>query len=142
MNTPICGLCGKKAKLIKTECCNNWICNDEGKYVIFSYARNSCSRNHRRFTLCGYHNTENHKGNWKTCKRCLNSFDTEDYVWYGTDEYNFEKLPDPPKFEPTLCGNCKHIIKRSEEEYTLLPNGQFFCEICGTKQMNRYEKES
>jgi hypothetical protein len=59
---PKCGLCGKTRKLTKTECCGQWICDDEGKYVIFSYARNSCSRNHRRFTLCGYHYTEEHEG--------------------------------------------------------------------------------
>jgi hypothetical protein len=54
---PKSGLCGKTAKLIKTDCCGNWICNDEGKCVIFSYARNSCHRNHSRFTLRGYHHT-------------------------------------------------------------------------------------
>ena len=42
-----CGLCGKKSKLIKTECCGNWICDDEHKYVLFSYANSSCDRNHR-----------------------------------------------------------------------------------------------
>ena len=135
-----CGLCGKNKKLIKTDCCNNWICNDEGKYVIFSYARNSCSRNHRRFTLCGYHAVEDHKGDWQTCKKCFNSFDTEDYVWYGTNEYNFEKLPNPPKFKPTYCNSCHSIIKRSEEGYTLLPNGQFLCEICGVEHMNNLTK--
>ncbi len=38
---PRCGLCGKTGNLIRTECCGNWICDDEDKYVIFSYARNS-----------------------------------------------------------------------------------------------------
>lgn len=47
-----CGLCGKKKNLTKTDCCGNWICDDEHKYVIFSYARNSCHRNHNRYTLC------------------------------------------------------------------------------------------
>jgi hypothetical protein len=49
-----CGLCGKTKNLTKTECCGTWICDDEHKYVVFSYARNSCSRNHRRYTLWGY----------------------------------------------------------------------------------------
>jgi hypothetical protein len=52
-----CGLCGKKGKLTRTDCCGQWICDDEDKYVMFSYARNSCHRNHRRYTLCGYHHT-------------------------------------------------------------------------------------
>ena len=33
---PACGLCGKTKKLTKTECCGNWICDDEHKYVVFS----------------------------------------------------------------------------------------------------------
>ena len=40
-----CGLCGKTRNLTKTECCDHWICDDEDKYVMFSYARNSCHRN-------------------------------------------------------------------------------------------------
>jgi hypothetical protein len=43
-----CGLCGKPKNLAQTECCGQWICNDEHKYVLFSYARNSCARNHDR----------------------------------------------------------------------------------------------
>lgn len=42
-NRPRCGLCGKTTNLTKTECCGTWICDDEHKYVMFSYARNSCS---------------------------------------------------------------------------------------------------
>ncbi|MBI2600567.1 hypothetical protein HYW42_01325 [Candidatus Daviesbacteria bacterium] len=109
--------------------------------MIFSYARNSCSRNHRRFTLCGYHNTEDHKSNWKTCKKCANSFDAEDYAWYGTNEYNFEKLPDPPKFDPTYCSLCGVIINRGEDGYTRLPDGKFLCESCGWKHMNEQIKD-
>ena len=33
---PACGLCGKRKKSReKTDCCGNWICNDENDYVIF-----------------------------------------------------------------------------------------------------------
>ena len=44
-SNPRCGLCGKMANLTKTECCGRWICDDEDKYVLFSYARYSCHRN-------------------------------------------------------------------------------------------------
>jgi len=64
---PRCGLCGKTGTLIKTDCCGNWICDDEHKYVLFSYARNSCHRNHSRYTLCAYHHNEGHAGDWKDC---------------------------------------------------------------------------
>lgn len=127
-----CGLCGKARKrLTKTECCSNWICDDEGDYILFSYARNSCFRNHRRYTLCGYHFIEGHTGDWKTCQTCRNDIDTEDYVWYGTNDYNFEKLPNPPTYPPTHCAKCKRIIRRGEDEYTSIPDGTFLCEQCG-----------
>lgn len=125
-----CGLCNKKKKLIKTPCCNNWICDDEDKYIIFSFARNSCYRNHDRFTLCSYHCHEEHLGNWKTCKKCKESFETEMYVWYGTNEFNFEKLINPPKYKPTKCANCQVVIKLGEDGYCLAPDGKYSCERC------------
>ena len=29
---PRCGLCGKRGNLTKTECCGQWICDDEDNY--------------------------------------------------------------------------------------------------------------
>lgn len=124
-----CGLCGKTRKLIKTECCDQWICDDEDKYVLFSYARNSCRRNHRRFTLCGYHFSEGHNGNWKECSKCRNSFETEMYVYYGTNDYNFEKLKNPPEFEPTKCVKCNSIINLGEGGYSIV-GGKYYCYEC------------
>ena len=138
---PKCGLCGKSKKLTKTSCCNNWICDDADKYVMFSYARNSCFRNHDRYTLCAYHDHENHKGNWDTCKKCLKDFDTEDYVWRGTNEFNYEKLTNPPKFKPTHCSECDIIIRRGEEGYTSLPSGEFLCETCGSIHLHEIAEE-
>jgi hypothetical protein len=126
---PRCGLCGKTTRLTKTECCNQWICDDEDKYVMFSYARNSCSRNHRRFTLCGYHDAEGHEGRWQDCTKCRESFETEMYVYYGTNEYNFVKLENPPAFEPTHCTRCGHVISLAEDGYSILGE-EYLCEAC------------
>lgn len=132
-NIPPCGLCGKKGKpREKTDCCGNWICNDENDYVLFSYARNSCARNHRRFTLCASHHAEGHKGDWKTCEKCRKGFEPEMYVWYGTNEYNFEKLPNPPEFEPTHCAGCKKVICLSDGGYSSLGD-TYVCEKCDAK---------
>jgi len=130
--TPVkrCGLCGKSGRLTKTACCGKLICDDADKYVLFSYARNSCDRNHRQFTLCGYHHSEEHDGDWKRCSDCRIAFDTEMYVWYGTNEYNFEKLESPPSFEPTLCSSCQLRIDLANDSYTLMPNGDHVCESC------------
>lgn len=127
---PRCGLCGKKGKLTRTECCGQWICDDEDQYVLFSYARNSCYRNHDRYTLCSFHHHEEHEGDWKECQKCRDDFETEIYVWYGTNEYNFEKLANPPKYEPTRCTKCGKIINLGEDGYSVF-KGKYSCENCG-----------
>jgi hypothetical protein len=116
---PRCGLCGKTGNLTKTECCGQWVCDDEGSYVLFSYARNSCSRNHRRYTLCGFHFNEGHEGGWLECEECRQGFETELYVYYGTNDFNFVKLANPPAFEPTTCTRCKRIIKLGTDAYSI-----------------------
>jgi hypothetical protein len=131
--TPIkgkqCGLCGKTKKLIETICCGNWICDDEHLYVMFSYARNSCHRNHDRYTLCGYHYHEHHDGDWRECKKCRKAFDTETYVYYGTNEYNFVKLENPSKYKPTRCAVCDKIIRLGEDGYSQRGK-EYYCWTC------------
>ncbi len=132
---PKCGLCGNTENLTRTECCGQWICDDEDQYVLFSYARNSCHRNHRRFTLCGYHHAEGHAGDWKTCPQCREAFPTELYVYYGTNEYNFEKLQNPPAYEPTRCAQCGRKISLGREGYSIMPGGDYICEMCSDKRL-------
>ncbi|MEX2310808.1 MAG: hypothetical protein WD738_24785 [Pirellulales bacterium] len=129
---PRCGLCGATENLAKTECCGQWICDDEESYVLFSYARNSCWRNHRRYTLCGYHFCEGHEGSWKDCKECLNSFEDEleMYVYYGTNEYNFEVLENPPKYKPTKCSRCGAIIRLADGGYSTSAKDGYLCFDC------------
>jgi hypothetical protein len=129
-----CGLCGKTGKLRKTECCGNWICDDHDKYVPFSYGRNSCNRNHDHYTLCGYHHNEGHEGDWKDCKECLDSFETEMYVWYATNDYNFEKLENPPTFEPTHCSECGKVIRLGKEGFSQLGD-KYTYNKCTEKEM-------
>jgi len=129
-----CGLCGKTKNLTKTECCGNWICDDEHTYQLFSYARNSCSRNHRRYTLCGYHFNEGHPGDWKDCPKCRDSFEAEMYVYYGTNEYNFEVLPNPPAYDPTKCSDCGKMIVLGDGGYSTLGD-DYWCDRCTAKRM-------
>ena len=130
---PSCGLCGKQASLTRTECCGNWICDDEEGYVAFSYSRNSCSRNHDRYTLCSSHHNEGHAGDWKTCEKCRTVFETEMYVWYGTNEYNFERLSNPPKYEPTCCRKCGKVIRLGEDGYMQDSEG-YSCSRCAARR--------
>ena len=124
-----CFICGKSEKLTRTPCCDMPICDDNQKYVPFSYAHNSCFRNHSRYTLCSYHFGEEHEGDWQTCKKCREDFQTEMYVYYGTNEYNHTKLKDPPKFEPKKCDSCGRIIKLSEDACTLIGD-KYYCMTC------------
>jgi hypothetical protein len=136
-DAPRCGLCGKQKKLVRTECCAQWICDDEDKYVLFSYARNSCHRNHRRYTLCGWHHDNHHPGSWLDCPRCRKDIEPEMYVFYGTNEYNFEKLKNPPAFEPTRCQTCGAIIKMCEGGFSLGAKG-YQCVRCTEKAFGRH----
>jgi len=61
---------------------------------------------------------------------------TEMYVWYGTNEYNFEKLENPPAYEPTHCAACGKVISLGEDGYTQLGD-KFWCDDCQCEEMNR-----
>lgn len=128
--TKKCGLCGKRTNLIKTECCGHWICDDEHKYVMFSYARTSCHRNHRKQTLCSAHCAEGHEGHWTECKKCRDMISTTaEYVWYATNEYNFEKLQNPPAYDPIRCSKCDCMIRIGEDGYSV-SSGKYSCARC------------
>lgn len=128
-----CFLCGKRTKLVRTDCCGQWICDDESNYRLFSFARNSCHRNHQRYTLCGAHYVEGHEGRWKTCATCREDFETEMYVYFGTNEYNFEKLENPPTFEPSRCDGCGAVINLAQGGYSKGREGTF-CMACTAKR--------
>jgi len=129
---PKCGLCGKTTNLTKTPCCDQWICDDEANYKLFSYERNSCYRNHSRYTLCGNHYVNNHTGHWKDCEECKEDVETELYVYYGTNEYNFEKLKNPPTFKPTKCVKCGTRIHLGQEGYSV-KEGKYWCARCAER---------
>jgi hypothetical protein len=127
---PRCGLCGATKNLTKTECCGQWICDDEENYVLFSYADNSCSRNHRRYTLCASHFAEGHADHWKDCKECRKGIELEMYGYYGTNEYNFEVLKNPPKYKPTKCSRCGAVIRLGDGGYSTSAKDGYLCFGC------------
>jgi hypothetical protein len=131
-----CGLCGSTKKLTRTECCGQWICDDEDQYELFSYARNSCHRNHRRFTLCGGHFEHGHDGKWQECPKCRELMETEMYAYFGTNEYNFETLPNPPAYEPTRCSKCNQVIKLGDGGYSRGRDG-YVCIGCLSPELQQ-----
>jgi len=51
------------------------------------------------------------------------------YVYYGTNEYNFEKLDKLPDYKPTLCHRCGQIIVLGEGGYSQCGN-KYWCTKC------------
>ena len=121
-----CGLCGSsKKKLTKTPCCDNWICDGEDDYVVFSYARNSCYRNHDHYTICSHHHQKKHKGRWQDCMACKEECELPEYVEFGTNEYNFEALQNPDRVTVT-CFNCG-FTANSLEKFALQTSTGRYC---------------
>ena len=104
---------------------------------MFSYARNSCHRNHGRYTLCAWHYHEGHEGAWQECQECLEGVETEMYVWYGTNEYNFVKLESPPEYQPTKCAKCKRGIRLAEDGYSM-KGGKYYCYKCSGIDLSKF----
>ncbi|GAB4823360.1 hypothetical protein N2152v2_010406 [Parachlorella kessleri] len=121
-----CGLCGnRKGPFTRTPCCKKVICDDENTYQMFTYARNSCKRNHDRYTLCSYHHGERHGGHWKDCEKCKKNFHPFDYYQMGTNrpdepsKSNFDDdvLDGPPPPKPR-CATCKCEIDTGMEQHS------------------------
>jgi hypothetical protein len=127
-----CELCGKTNPIKITECCGNpvcyYICNDKDSYLLL-FDNDSCDSKHGRFTVCHHHYIYKHEGEWQDCQKCRNSFVTESYVWYCTNEYNFVKLENPPSFELTKCYRCERIIKLGPENFFIRKNN-YYCQDC------------
>jgi hypothetical protein len=51
------------------------------------------------------------------------------YVYYGTNEYNFEVLENPPAYEPTKCRECGAVIVLGEGGYSHSKDG-YRCGKC------------
>ena len=64
---------------------------------------------------------------------------TEMYVWYGTNQFNFEVLPNPPSYEPTKCSKCGVVIKLGTEGYTMSGHGVLVQEVYLKEMQKRSE---
>jgi hypothetical protein len=56
------------------------------------------------------------------------------FAWYGTNEYNFEKLEHPPEFAPTHCSGCGRVISLANDAYMAADN-KYWCEICAQERL-------
>ena len=133
---------------MRTECCNKLICDDEDSYVLFSYSREHCSRNHRRYSNCAYHYGEGHEGKWQECERCKEdltsclSDGSVNYDWavragnHPDHPYRFNFSEDALQFDwekevkyPS-CSSCGKDIDTWMDGYTIKPGGAHLCASC------------
>lgn len=76
-----CRFCGdSSAPLVKTPCCDEWICCDSD-FVSFN-GNGRCQYEHERFSLCYSHYCDQHLGLWKTCDACKKFWEPGDYKEY------------------------------------------------------------
>lgn len=52
------------------------------------------------------------------------------YVWFGTNQFNFETLPNPPTFRPKFCDTCHKPVKQNTESYSPNHSGGVTCGPC------------
>jgi len=58
------------------------------------------------------------------------------YVYYGTNEYNFEKLENPPEYEPKKCSKCSRVIVLSDGGYST-KGDEYWCGRCTDEEMRK-----
>ena len=66
---------------------------------------------------------------WQDCASCRGAFETEIYVYYGTNDYNFTKLENPPAYKPTKCAKCGTVIMLGDGGYSS-QGGRYWCTEC------------
>ena len=82
-----CRFCGDaSAPLVKTPCCQQWICCDTA-FVSFR-GGGRCQVEHERFTLCYSHYIDGHSGPWQTCQTCREFWTPQEYKAYAEHPLN------------------------------------------------------
>jgi hypothetical protein len=92
--TPIagdhCRFCGAaSAPLVKTPCCQQWICCDTA-FVSFR-GGGRCQVEHERFSLCYSHYEDQHGGPWESCQQCRDFWSPRDDKIYAENPINLPR---------------------------------------------------
>ena len=85
-----CRFCGDaKAPLVKTPCCDQWICCDTAFLSFRGGGR--CQVEHERFSMCYSHCEDKHGGPWESCQKCREFWSPRDYQTYAENPINWPK---------------------------------------------------
>ncbi len=73
-----CRFCGQESvPLVKTECCDQWICCDTSYLSI--RGGGYCQFEHEHYSICHFHYNEQHEEAWQECDECREFFDEAQY---------------------------------------------------------------
>lgn len=73
-----CRFCGNDSvPLVKTKCCNQWICCDTSYASI--EGGGYCQYHHERYSVCHFHYNEGHSGKWQECEECQDLLGEDDF---------------------------------------------------------------
>ena len=91
---PIAGehgrFCGDaQAPLVKTPCCDQWICCDTAFFSLRGGGR--CQVEHERFSLGYSHYEDQHGGPWQSCQKCREFWSPRDYQRYAENPINWPR---------------------------------------------------
>ena len=85
-----CWFCGDaSAPLVKTPCCQQWICCDTA-FVSFR-GGGRCQVEHERFSLCYSHYEDHHGGPWERCQKCRDFWSPRDDKTYAENPINWPR---------------------------------------------------
>ena len=82
-----CRFCGDaEAPLVKTPCCEQWICCDTA--FVSLRGGGYCQVEHERLSLCSSHYQDQHGGPWESCQKCRDFWSPQDYKFYAENPIN------------------------------------------------------
>jgi hypothetical protein len=82
-----CRFCGDdSAPLVKTRCCDQWICCDTSYLSI--RGGGYCEVQHEQYSICHFHYNEGHSGAWQECPECRDFFGEQEFERLSMDRMN------------------------------------------------------
>ncbi len=73
-----CRFCGsRKAPLVKTRCCEQWICCDTA-FMSFR-GGGFCQFEHEHYSACHFRYNEGHQGSLQSCRECRRFWAEEEF---------------------------------------------------------------
>ncbi len=84
-----------------------------------------------------YQTAEEHSGDWRECQRCRKEIQAEMYVFYGTSEYNFVKLENPPGYKPNALHEVRQGHSPGRGRVHHEGQGLLLCAVLSSAAVNR-----